>query len=136
MKLSDIGRIDLSRFELIYGGRFEHFVSNHAAIGKFITQHKVPVADIYTSQYGRNMEARMESQELAEKPLAIRRPDFPGGLKTPHLHYKGEIYMLTQKQWQEYSRASIATLQERMAKVNSIAFEQLMELSDTINALG
>ena len=82
MKLSDLVEIDLSRFELINGGRFEHFVSNHAAIGKFIAQHKVPIAEIYTSDFGQKMEAQVQNQGQAEKPLVIRRPDFPGGLKT------------------------------------------------------
>ncbi len=58
-----------------------------------------------------------------------------GGRKTPHLHYKGEIYFLNAKQWQAFSTPLIKEFGKRLANTNSIGFETFMEISESINEM-
>ncbi len=56
-------------------------------------------------------------------------------MRAPHLHLDGDIFQLSQKQWNKFTKKALATMRERLAKVETIGFEQMMELSDSIGAV-
>ena len=59
-----------------------------------------------------------------------------GGRRTPHLHYRGELYILDAKQWQAFSAPHMQEFSKKIAGANSIGFEHFMEIGESFSALG
>lgn len=74
--------------------------------------------------------------ELAERAPKFRWPGFPGGIRIPHLHLRGDIFLLKDELWQNFSAGLIKDLQGRLNKAKSVSFEQAMEISEAIDGLG
>ncbi len=55
-----------------------------------------------------------------------------GGLKVFHLHYNGEIYLLNARQAKEFSRRILEKSQEKLSKVNQIAFDDALALGSMV----
>ena len=75
------------------------------------------------------------AEERIVAASVLRRPPIPGGMRVPHLHLDGEIYLLNDKQWKEFSGKMIKELQARLSRVNAVSFDQAMDLSETIETL-
>ena len=85
---------------------------------------------------------QMLRQDLEPKidmgiPPQMRPPKpFPGGDRGPHLHYKGQLYRLTNKQWNAFSKPILAEMSKKLAEAATVQFEQFIEITDTINTMG
>lgn len=73
--------------------------------------------------------------ERLEVASVIKRPPIPGGMRVPHLHLDGEVYLLNDKQWKEFTGKMIKDLQSRLSRVSAVSFEQAVDLSETIETL-
>lgn len=58
-----------------------------------------------------------------------------GGMKAPHLHYNGEIYLLNKKQWSEFSNEILKEFSKKLAETKTVSFGQLMDLSESMNEI-
>jgi transposase len=58
-----------------------------------------------------------------------------GGMKVPHLHINGEIYLMDKKQWNEFSGKIIKEFSKKLAEAKSVNFRQLTELSDAMSEI-
>jgi transposase len=58
-----------------------------------------------------------------------------GGIRVPHLHYKGELYLLNKKQWNEFSGEILKEFSKKLAETKTVNFGQLMDLSETMNEI-
>jgi len=76
-----------------------------------------------------NLKSRPEHKELHEMSLKWINPK--GGGNLPHLHYKGNIYPVTQAEWNDFSKAAVVNLQQKFtANIGAISFEnQCMAIS-------
>jgi hypothetical protein len=52
-----------------------------------------------------------------------------GGWPMPHLHYAGEMYALTESQWEQFSKNAMAGFADKLRKTERVTFNQLMEVS-------
>ncbi len=59
-----------------------------------------------------------------------------GGRRTPHLHYRGELYILDAKQWNAFSAPLLKEFSQKIASANTIGFEHFMEIGESFSALG
>ncbi|NMW22532.1 MAG: hypothetical protein HKK67_13105 [Chlorobiaceae bacterium] len=57
-------------------------------------------------------------------------PGFPGGIRSPHIHYNGEIYFLNNEQWKEYTTPVLKNLSDKLASAQSITFNDLASVSN------
>lgn len=119
------------------GGRWDLWLNDVVLVRKFIKQYKLkPIARERVLE-----RTRMMPTMAVETPVAmatrgiIPRIGYAGGMRAPHLHLDGDIFKLSQKQWNKFTRKALATMRERLAKVETIGFEQMMELSDSIGAV-
>lgn len=56
-----------------------------------------------------------------------------GGMRAPHLHFKDKVYLLTQKQWDQFLEEQIfPEFQKNLSKVKAVSFNQVMQLSDAV----
>jgi hypothetical protein len=102
-------------------------------IGRFIEKHQIPAVPQEHLPLG-TMHAPVEKMEATEA-LPFKPYPFPGGIHIPHLHLKGELYLLNRKQWKEFVGDTIRGFQEKMERANNITFYQLMEISEAVSTL-
>lgn len=58
-----------------------------------------------------------------------------GGMRGPHLHYRGNLYLLNKKQWSRFTGQIIKEFSKKLALAKEVGFEQFIELADTMNAI-
>jgi len=70
---------------------------------------------------------------MAIPPEGIRKNfwiDPRGGMKSPHLHLDGKIFMLEEEVYREFSKQLINNVQKRISAAGAIQFNQLLEVSE------
>lgn len=106
------------------------WLSKEAMIGKFIKDNKLKAVD--QASLGAAV-ATTRSAAAPEKAISIDSLIDPrGGRKTPHLHYKGELYLLDKAQWEKFTRPILKELSAQLASVETIPFENMVEVSQAI----
>ncbi len=60
---------------------------------------------------------------------------FPGGIRIPHLHFGGDVYLVERGQWAEFSEHVVADLRQRLKQANEISFEQTLALNEAVTAI-
>jgi hypothetical protein len=58
---------------------------------------------------------------------------FSGGIRVPHLHLNGEIYILNKEQWSTFSNEVIRDFSKKLAEAKNVSFSQLMELAEPMS---
>jgi hypothetical protein len=102
-------------------------------IGQTIKEFGVePVARDFLVGHALTVE---EEPRATERTIRWPRP-FPGGLRTAHLHFKGELYELTPEQWEKFSGHLVADFREKLARAGTVSFDKMFELSDAIDSIG
>jgi hypothetical protein len=59
----------------------------------------------------------------------------PGGLKIPHFHLGRDLYLLDERQWNDFSTRVIQDFQAKLGRVNTVSFEQVMGLAEAMDGL-
>ena len=113
----------------IYGGPRDIWVNRVEAIGAFITSHKLKPAPM------EDFLAQSMNFGLEETAKAVRPRPFPGGLRSPHLHFKGDVYLTNAEQWKAFSGAMIKQYQEKLGRAGTVSFDQLMDVAAEIESL-
>jgi hypothetical protein len=112
----------------------DFWIRREGMIGDFIKRNKLVPTDMSGFEY-MGMGATTEvTQKKATLP--IRRPPFPGGMLGPHLHFKGDVYVLDEKQWQVFSGVVVKDLGTKLAKMAALPFDQLRDTAEHIDKIG
>lgn len=109
----------------------DFWIRREGIIGEFVQKNKLKPSDMS----GYEMEVAPGAVEArGEKAaLAVRRPPFPGGIRVPHLHFKGGVYVLSEQQWQAFSGGVIKDLYEKLAKASALSFDQVRDIAEGID---
>lgn len=84
------------------------------------------------------IDEKLSSAVITRPPLEAKFKDVTdirGGIRAPHLHYGGKLYILDNVQWKKFSEVLIADFKEKLNSVNTISFEKALEISDVIDSL-
>jgi len=113
------------------------WIINHKPIGQFIQKNEIkPVAPELLPDLPMEPQFSM-GQEMALRAFAPIKPrTYAGGIKIPHFHYKGDLFVLTDKQWKEFSADIVKGFQSKLARANTVNFEQVIEISEVIDGIG
>jgi len=122
-----------------YGGRRELFIQFAEEIGTFISNNELkpaidPVARPMEVQSREKLDLKKPSPNLWDEALAYPWWYY-GGRKFAHLHYNGEAYILTPGQWQEFSKTITQDFKNKLSKVNSVSFENALEIVELRNKI-
>lgn len=124
------------RFVWKYGGPRDFWVRNIDTIKGFLRRHRIsPVERLHLIADDPVPIRPRGAKRSSRVPIPRPRP-FPGGLKIPHLHFEGELFVLTDAQWKEFAAGALKGFQEKLNKAGTVSFEQVMGLADAINGLG
>ncbi len=106
----------------IYGGPRDIWIKNAKFLGELVQKWKLQA---YSFEAGRAKNAK----------ALIFDPDIRGGIRLAHLHFKGNVYLVNERQWKEFTGKVIKDFQAKLAAAPSVNFEQLMDLSDAVDSL-
>jgi hypothetical protein len=117
--------------EIIAGKPVQFWSTYESEIGKFIADHKiVPLSK----------QSRVDIvSEGMKGPIVTIGPSstfwlfWHGGMKNLHVHYKDEVYLLNQEQWNELTKPIIKNIKEKIQAANTLSFENTLVLTDVVN---
>ena len=104
-------------------GRDEVIVIPETHVAAIMPEMKAPAM-------GGTISAPAMMASSARKPVW-----WHGGMRSPHLHYKDKVYLLTQKQWDTFMKEHILpSFQEKLTTMKSVSFNEAMSISDALSA--
>ena len=118
----------------IYGIPAPIWLKNIDMISEFISKNKLKPIQIESLPNVQAVQA--ESAEQVKAALIIDRRPYPGGIRVPHLHFRGDLYLVKEELWREFSGRIVKDFQAKLANAKSIGFEDVMELSEAVDKLG
>jgi hypothetical protein len=121
---------DIQEWRLKIGIPADFWMLKEKMIGEFIKANKLKAVA--------HESLRVDAQPVAGKEKAIGIDyiiNIRGGRRTPHLHYKGELFLLDAKQWQTFSGPVMKEFSKQLAAANTVGFENFMEIGDSLNAI-
>jgi len=65
----------------------------------------------------------------------VKPRPFPGGMRIPHFHLRDDIFLLDDRQWDVVSKALLDTFQQKLAGMQRVSFDQVMDISETMHGL-
>lgn len=110
----------------------EFWLKNHDMIQKIIDEYKLKAV---SAEMRSHMPASMRAAKIESELTAIRPQPIWGGIKIPHLHFNGDIFLLDEKQWKDFSSKIMKEFQGKLSRANAVSFEQLMKVSDAVDTL-
>lgn len=120
----------ISAWKWKYGQPAYFWATNVQYVGAYIEENKLePV-------FGGRVVQGPTTEMSPERAIDIEKiRDLSGGGRGPHLHYKGETYLLNARQWQEFSGGIIRDFSKKLAETKAVPFEHFMELANTMDAI-
>ena len=127
--MSSIAERILIRWKWLVGIPREFWMVHEKYVGTFIDKYNLkPVSKLTVAPVHKEMVAK----------AAINIEDIIGiygGKRGPHLHYRGNIYLLNSNQWRKFSAPILRNFSKKLAEAATVNFEQLIDLADTMNAM-
>lgn len=119
------------------GGWLDYWIKNAAIIGEFVRVNKLnPVGVNALPRVVGELPSDVGTLAKAvSSAIRIKDPGLCGGLRVAHLHYDGNVFMLNEKQWTEFSGKIIAESKAKLAQAKSVNFDQAMSLAQTTESL-
>ena len=119
----------------IFGGRRALFVRYAHLVADVIKDFKLqPIKEdilVPTMRFSGATRAVPDAEMLAQID-----PGICGGKRFAHLHFRGDVYQLDVKQWQTFTARVTADLAERVQAAGAVSVEQILDLSDAVDAIG
>lgn len=124
-----------------YGRPREIWATFEHEIGRFIDKNKIAPISPEAAQsliIGEMSAAIAEPVTIARKSASsspLERIWWHGGMRAPHLHYKNNIYILTEKQWNEFTRPILKNFAEKLAATRSVSFRDMTDIAGMMNGI-
>lgn len=85
-------------------------------------------------------ESQMAPESVEPRATGSKRPALVwynpyGGMKLAHLHYAGDIYVLTESQWADFSKSVMMSFTDKLRSAGKVTFDQVMNISEAVAGL-
>ncbi len=118
------------------GGWLDVWLKREEAIGEFIRAEKLkPASSATVPTLVGEIPTGIMDRKASVAALKIRDPGICGGIRVPHLHFDGKVYVLKEEQWAKFSGGIIADAKAKLSNVNAVNFDQAMDLTRVSQAL-
>lgn len=111
----------------------EVLIPNARKIGEFLKQHQIPAFNEH--QISKDLELKLSTDPEPLPWIQQLQYSVRGGMKVPHLHLADHIYLLNDKQWQEFSGMMLKSIKDKLDNTNKVNFDQLMTLASAAEKL-
>lgn len=118
-----------------YGRPADFWIKNIALVKDTIRRYKlkpVPKESLMVQELVMSIDLPAGKRK---KVPSIRPKPFPGGIKIAHLHSGENIYLLSDEQWKRLSSNIVKGFREKLARVNTVTVEQVLEVSEAVDSL-
>ena len=113
----------------------DFWVLKEKMVGEFIAANKLTAVT--------HEAMRVDAHPISEKLVTDKNKSITvdyilnirGGRRTPHLHYRGDLYILDAKQWQSFSGPLLKEFGNHLAAAHTIGFENFIEIGESISAI-
>ena len=134
---------DISKWIWEHGIPADIWYEYERDVGEFIERNKLKAAPLESLAHEATMETGQTAMRTHETAMKTSQPainikyiiDIRGGRRGPHLHYKGQIYLLNAEQWKMFSGGIIQKFSKKLSKANAVNFEQFMDLGESVSAV-
>jgi hypothetical protein len=124
------------------GGRREFWAVFENQVGDFIKNSKIPALS-KEAQMGLAMGSFSAPAEIAAAPKAPTANTLSaiipiwwfGGMISPHLHYRGNVYVLNSEQWVKFSAPILENLKAKLNAARTVSFGKMLAVSESVNAI-
>ena len=58
-----------------------------------------------------------------------------GGMKMAHVHLNGQIYLLKDEQWREFSKRILADIQNKLKDAKGVSFENTLDIVNSMESI-
>ena len=93
-------------------------------------------------KFVKEMKPEMINEEMNQKrslelnPLHIAPPWWKyGGMKLAHVHLNGQIYLLKDEQWREFSKRILADIQNKLKDAKGVSFENTLDIVNSMESV-
>jgi hypothetical protein len=62
--------------------------------------------------------------------------DIRGGMKALHVHYNGEIYLLSEVQWKRFTTMVVDDFKAKLETAKVVAFDTALDIAETTGRMG
>ncbi len=131
-------QIDFERILTWRVGRpAELWLSYHELVGKQIRKYKLKPLPVDQYPYmPLAAEMGLAGGTAAKASSRFRWPvPFPGGIRIPHFHHGRDVYLVQQKQWNNFSNAIVRDIQTRLDKAGQVGFDETVQLAEAAVSL-
>lgn len=112
------------------GGRRTLFIAYADKIGSFIKKNNLkPVSSDPV------LSSEMRAGKLTAATSNLIPWWYRGGKKFAHLHYEGDVYLLNEEQWKDFSNSIVADMSKKMAASKNVSFTGVLDLYDSISEM-
>lgn len=112
-----------------WGGPRDLWVKQAPFIAKFIDANRLQPLD---REFFGGTTPKAARKEEAMDLLPI---PFPGGMKTAHLHFKGDVYLVNPEQWKKFAAAVMDEYKTRLARAGAVSFDELLTVADALEGV-
>ena len=133
---------ELKELKWLVGRPAELWLSQRVLVAKMIKEFDLkplPVEDYPYLPMGVEKAAEAAAMPMASEKasLRIRWPfPFPGGIRIPHFHFEGDVYLVESKQWEQFSTSVVKDVQQRLANASRVSFEQVLAIEEAAVTAG
>ncbi len=112
------------------------------SIGQLIVKEKLKPIDARTITTPNQANLALsglvsQTPEVARAKINVQEIfDIRGGMKALHVHYKGDIYMLNEKQWKSFTNLVIKDFKAKLDAAGAISFDQAVDIAETGQKIG
>jgi hypothetical protein len=114
------------------GGRRDFWVSHVGLVEKFVKANLNDLVKVNAATHAVAGVGREAGAQPAARATVVMWDPTRGGMRMPHLHYAGEMYLLNESQWAAFSKGAMAALTEKLGSAGRVSFENVMAVSDVI----
>jgi hypothetical protein len=114
------------------GGRWDFWTSHVDVVRQFVDKHQQELTRVQVVGQIPVARATEPIERGAKAGHVLMWDPTRGGMRMPHLHYAGEILLLNQSQWAEFSAGAVAAVTARMTQAKQVTFESLMQVSEAM----
>jgi len=122
--------VDYDMLHLKNGGGRDFWVSQAEVVGRYVEANAKVLTRVVVAGQSPVVFAGASGVSTAAAGRAMIWDPTRGGMRMPHLHYAGEIYILNESQWADFSKSAVAALGEKLGRAQKVTFENVMQLSE------
>lgn len=123
------------KHRFIYGIPAPIWLTHAQVIEDYINSQRLkPVApELYE---GLLVSGALSAATSREAVALFPKIPFPGGIRIPHLHFRGQLYTLNSDQWKGFSEKVVKEFQAKLADAHKLTFEQVLDVSEAVSGIG